>query len=290
MKPFTSHSPLSQLLWLAFIFLMLLIVASGITIVLPFVGVDVTDVTVQLVLQGVTQLLTFLLAPLLFVFLFKEERCRFFQLHLDGNSWKQGGVALVMMLLLIPLNDWIAVWNMGWDLGGGAFESACRKLTELSEELMGEMLSQRGVGALLLNLLVIALIPAVSEEIFFRGTIQQILRRWFNGNAHYAVLLTAVIFSLAHGDVFGFVPRVVLGIVLGYLYFYSGSLLVNICAHFANNALIVVLYYAFNEGWIQMDVAEPIRAPWLLTVGCTVGVALLFYLYFWKKNREVVSD
>ena len=285
MKPFTIHSPLSQLLWLAFIFLMLLIISSGITLVLPLFGVDIMQVSVQVALQGVTQMLTFFLAPVLFVQFFQEEKWDYFHFYCNGNAWKRGGVAIVMILLLIPLNDWLAVWNLGWNLGGGAFESACRHLTELSENLMEQILSQKGVGALIINIIVIALIPAVSEELFFRGTIQRILQRAFKGNAHWAILVTALIFSLAHGDVFGFVPRVFLGIVLGYLFFYSGSLLVNVCAHFANNALIVVLYYAYGQGQIGIDVTEPIKASCLLTICCTIGAVLLFGVYILKKKK-----
>lgn len=289
MKAFSNIKPFGQLLWLAFIFLMLLIVTSGISMVLPYCGVDLTRIPVQVTLQGVTQLLTFLLAPLLFVVFMQEERWDYFHFNFSGRYWKQGGVAFVMMVLLVPLIDWLTVWNEGWSLGGSSLEVSLRKLSQMSEQLVVQFLSQQGVGAFVLNIIVLALIPAVSEELFFRGAVQQILQRWFKGNVHMAVLLTAVFFSLCHGDIFGFVPRFLLGVVLGYLFVRSGSLLVNVCAHFANNVLIVILFYGYNQGWVQSNVMDPIRAPWLLTVFCTLAAVWLFYLYVWKNKDSCIN-
>lgn len=286
MKKYSNIKPFGQLLWLAFVFLMLLIITSGITLVLPYLGVDISSIPVQMILQGLTQVLTFFLSPVVVMAFVQEEGWRYFRFRLAGRYWRKGGVAFVMVLLLVPVIDWLTVWNEGWSLGGGVLEAAMRKMTQLSEHLIEQFLSLQGVGGLVLNVLVLALIPAVCEELFFRGGVQQILQRWFKGNAHLAVWVTAVFFSLCHGDIFGFVPRLLLGVVLGYLFVYSGSLLVNVCAHFANNVLIVLLSYGFQTGLTQTSVMDPIQAPWLLTVLCAIGAGLLFYLYIWKKEES----
>ena len=195
-----------------------------------------------LVTQGVAQLLIFLLPAILFTLLYQGNIQSFLQLHFQGRKWFLALVAVVLFILLVPVNDWITWWNDHWDLG--PLESEMRRLTDASKVTVEKMLSLSSVGDLLLQLIVVALVPAVCEEFFFRGTLQQIFRRWF-GNMHVAVIVTAILFSLAHGDLYGLVPRFVLGVILGYLFFLSGSMLVNVCAHFCNNALIVILYYLY---------------------------------------------
>ncbi|MEJ7662013.1 MAG: CPBP family intramembrane glutamic endopeptidase [Hymenobacter sp.] len=90
-------------------------------------------------------------------------------------------------------------------------------------------------GRLLVGLVVIAIVPAVAEELVFRGGVQRNLVAWF-GSRHVGVWLAAAIFSAIHVQFFGFVPRFVLGLVLGYLYEWSGNILVSMAAHFTQNA------------------------------------------------------
>ena len=117
-------------------------------------------------------------------------------------------------MLLLPINDWLTAWNDQWNLG--SYEDSARHITELSKMVVDRMLSLTQPADLLLQLLVIALIPAVCEELFFRGALQQILRQWFD-NGYVAIAVTALIFSLVHGDVYGLVPRFVLGLLLFFL-------------------------------------------------------------------------
>ncbi|MBR5434190.1 MAG: CPBP family intramembrane metalloprotease [Bacteroidales bacterium] len=90
-----------------------------------------------------------------------------------------------------------------------------------------------------INILCMALIPAVCEEIFFRGFMQTVATDVFR-NVHAAILVTALIFSILHGDVFNFIPRFVLGLLLGYLYIYAGTILIPIIAHLLHNTLVVL--------------------------------------------------
>jgi uncharacterized protein len=94
---------------------------------------------------------------------------------------------------------------------------------------------------LLQNLLLLAIIPAFSEELFFRGLLQKLFTKAFKGRTHLAVILLAFVFSAMHLQFAGFIPRFFMGLVLGYVYVYSGSLWPGIVIHFLNNAIGVTL-------------------------------------------------
>lgn len=242
-----------------------------------------SSVRLNLLGQGLSQLLIFFLPAVLFVLLYKGNTATFLHLDFHGRKWILAGVAMVVFLLLVPVSDWITWWNDQWNLG--PLQSAMRHMSDASKLAIAQMLSLTSVGDLLLQLFVVALIPAVCEEIFFRGALQQILRQWF-GNIHVAILVTALLFTLAHGDVYGLVPRFLFGLLLGYMFHLSGSLLVNISAHFINNALIVVLYYLYHKGVLATSPEVPLQLPWLTTLLCTLAAVALFALYFLSKDRK----
>ena len=105
---------------------------------------------------------------------------------------------------------------------------------------------------LIFNILVIALVPALGEEMIFRGWIQRQLMRIIN-RPHAAIWASAAIFSAIHFQFLGFLPRLLLGVLLGYLYFWTGSLWVSIFAHFLNNGLQVIAQYFFRVEFEKMD-------------------------------------
>ena len=105
---------------------------------------------------------------------------------------------------------------------------------------------------LIFNILVIALVPALGEEMIFRGWIQRQLMRIIN-RPHVAIWASAAIFSAIHFQFLGFLPRLLLGVLLGYLYFWTGSLWVSIFAHFLNNGLQVIAQYFFRVEFEKMD-------------------------------------
>ena len=268
---------------LFFLFLIGFILAAGLQTLLPGGYDSPAAIRLSLIVQCVAQLLLFFLPAVLFVVLYKGSAASYLHLDFRGSKWLFAGVAMVLFLLLVPINDWITWWNDRWNLG--SFEEYMRTLSDASKTAVEKMLSLTTVGDLLLQLFVVALIPAVCEELFFRGALQQIFRQWF-GNAHVAIVVTALVFSLAHGDLYGLVPRFVLGLLLGYLFYLSGSLLVNISAHFFNNALIVVLYHLYNKGVLLSSPDTPLLMPWLTTLLCTLAAVALFFLYFVSKDKK----
>ena len=127
----------------------------------------------------------------------------------------------------------------------------------------------------------IALLPAVGEELIFRGIIQRILKNLFR-SGHLSVWVTAFVFSAIHFQFYGFLPRFILGLVFGYLFLWSETLWLPVIAHFINNGVLLLLVYFQNPeiSYIRNDLPLPEQiAP--LTVSVLIGSLILNY--FRKK-------
>ena len=248
---------------------------------------DVDAARLELLSEGLAQLVVFLLSAILFVTLFCEHPREALGLRLQGRYWLLGLVGAVIIILLIPATDWLSVWNEKWTFGSQ--EETMRATAMEMKDKMLWLLSPTSAGDLLLQVFVMALVPAVCEELFFRGALQPTLQAVFR-NSHVGILFTAIVFSLAHGDMYGFLPRLLLGLLLGYLYWGTGSLVVNVCAHFVNNMVVVVACHFYNTGVFALNPFEPIGLPWALTAGCSLGAILLFYLYFVKNPKNLPAE
>ena len=140
-------------------------------------------------------------------------------------------------------------------------------LNAASQQVLVALLAQP--AAFIANLLVIAILAALSEELFFRGTLQPLLHRAFGG--HAAVWTTAVIFALVHMEFTAIIPRVFLGAVLGYLYLYTRSIWIPVLGHSLNNALAVVLArFSTTEELLAPDTTEILTYWYLPAPGCVL--------------------
>ena len=166
----------------------------------------------------------------------------------------------------------------GWKDLEYSLQKAEARLANLFEQLLGQHP--------LMNLLVVALVPAVCEELFFRGALQRSLQRLLPG--HGAVWLTGLLFSLLHFQPYGFVPRLLLGVVLGYLAWGSGRLLPAMAAHFANNAMVVVGGYLVAQGSLPTQALDPEYQPPLgIALGGLAAAAALGVVYW--RLRSVLA-
>ena len=271
-----------QMLVMVGISLFLMLVAMIPLVIYGLAGGDMNSASTNMIVVAASQVLMFLLPPVLMVrWYYSEERRGFWKLDFSGNRWLLALAGVVVMLLLSPLTDWLSTWNGTWSFG--PLTDNLRAMQEKSENEMASLLGTTTVGGLLFNLLVVAVVPAVCEEAFFRVGLQSLFYRW-TGNAHAAVWVTAVIFSLIHLEMFSFMPRLLMGAVLGYLYVYGGSLLVNMAAHFINNATLVVLYWLYSNGLSPVDPTGNLMIGWPVTVCCTLAALTLFYTTFIMKR------
>jgi len=140
---------------------------------------------------------------------------------------------------------------------------------------------------LLINIVIMAFLPAIFEEFLFRGTLQPLFTKWF-ANKHVAIIVTAFIFSAIHFQFYGFIPRFLLGIYLGYLLVWSQSLWLPIIAHFMHNATSLIFDYGAQRRGIDLETVDPsqIQGFYAAVLFCTFCVALgVYYIKSYSKRK-----
>ena len=200
-------------------------------------------------------------------------------------DWRVLGLSLLIMFVCLPLVGALTELNRMIPID----ESVRKKFQALEDayEKQVEVMSViRGPGEYLIALGVMALGPAIFEETFFRGGMQNILFRW-TGRLWPSVLFTGLLFSAIHFSFFGFIPRMALGVVLGLLYHYSGSLWMAIAGHFLNNAIVVTyIYYLTANGRSMKDAMDDTDPLWIGVVALTAMACLfVYYRHFAHKAR-----
>lgn len=148
----------------------------------------------------------------------------------------------ILALCLIPLTGFTGELNSAMKLPEwlSGVEDWMRGKENMAGKLFEVLMTPDNIGSLAINLLMIALLPAIGEELIFRGIFQRILTKMFS-SGHVAVMITAFFFSALHFQFYGFIPRFILGLVYGYLFLWSGTLWLPVIAHFINNALSVII-------------------------------------------------
>ncbi len=159
-------------------------------------------------------------------------------------------------------------------------------LESKASDMTKALLNFKSTTQLLITLFYIALLPALLEELFFRACLQNILLQHFTqAKAWHAIIITAVIFALLHGQMQTVLPRIFLGLLLGLLYYYSSSLWVSVIAHFFNNAFQVVLNYLFRLKKVPVDISEnPQVSVWIALTSTVLCCALVYAMYKQKEN------
>ncbi len=162
----------------------------------------------------------------------------------------------------------------------------------LKEQEMAEMTRQLlrmdTITVLLINILMLAVIPAIGEEFIFRGCLQKIFGLW-TGNKHIAIWLTAFIFSAIHVQFYGFIPRMLLGALFGYLLVWSNTIWIPVLTHFINNAVAVVTAYVYQRKGIsldKLDQPDP-SAFYVYLISFIAGAALLWAFYTTSQKYGV---
>lgn len=242
----------------------------------------------MLMSQGIASFVGLILLPYLYLRFIERK-------HIGPFFKKESNPVWIFVVLIFAIGSLASgisptvEWNANlefpeWASGFGRWA----KETEENLEVVVKMLTaDLTPGLFAVGLLVIAFIPAIGEELVFRGMIQTEFRRLL-GNPHAAVWVSAVFFSAVHLQFMGFVPRVLLGAFLGYIYLWSNNLLIPIMGHFLNNGLQLLGIYLYQQGVIDFDMEDTSSAPWPVVIVSLMALgAISFYLirYFQKENR-----
>ena len=195
------------------------------------------------------------------------------------------GIVFAIMFFSMPMMEWSAAINQKMSLP--EFLKPLEEWMRLKEDEAMKMtylfLSGKSILDYLFNLILIALIPGVAEELMFRGGIQRTFGRWV-GNPHVAIWLSAFLFSAIHLQFYGFLPRFLLGAGFGYIYFWSGSLWYAMFGHFLNNAYAVTVAWYFQRHNLPLEDADKsMNIPAYGYILSTI-ITIILLIYFKKKN------
>jgi len=159
--------------------------------------------------------------------------------------------------------------------------------------LTNAFMEHQSLKGLLLNLFMIGFLAAVAEELFFRATLQQLVIK-ATGNIHAGVWLTGILFSAIHLEFFGFFPRMLMGVYLGYLFVWSKSIWVPIFAHFINNATVVFLMYLEERNLLPKKFDEigtsNAQIGYVIISTVVVGVLMMLIYRIEHKKKPVLPE
>lgn len=227
-------------------------------------------------LQAILSISIFLIPAIIFAYL-SDRRPLPYLGHKTPQPASFWWLGIVLMLLAFPAASWLNQVNQEMSLPASlkTLEDSMRLSEDKAVKIMKTFLQMDGPVDLIAMLLLVAVLPAICEEFFFRGVLQrlfiQISRRPWVG-----IIITGILFSAFHGQFFGFFPRLLLGILLGAIYWFSGSIWPAILGHLINNAIQVVMVYQDKTFIDKEPVIQPLYV--ILSVLAIIGIV-------WYMNR-----
>jgi len=201
-------------------------------------------------------------------------------------------LVLVMLstIFFIIINSPIIEWNKAINFPDflSSFEVWAQAKEKQLEAVTLHLVSFETNWEYLIGVLTIAIIPGFCEEYFFRGVLQKNLSLLIK-NHHVAIFISAFIFSAFHLQFYGFFPRMLLGVLFGYFYFWTGSLTYSVIAHTLNNFFSLTLFYIAGKGFfgesIELDINSSPDIPLFIIIGALIVFCYLILLL--KKATKI---
>ena len=268
---FRDMKPFPQLMFSVFVILVSFLVFMVISVVvaIPFLGLEslmnistlneITDpetIKVLKYFQVVQAIGLFIVPPFILGWLFYGKISEYLFLN---KSFKSASLLLILVLMFFaaPFINLVGELNANmvfpeWLAG---VEQWMKNAEENAEILTKAFLKVDTTSGLFFNIFMIAFLPAIGEELLFRGVIQRIFTKWTHSN-HWGIWISAFLFSALHMQFYGFVPRMLLGVLFGYLLVWSGSMWLPIFAHFLNNAIAVIGYFLIDKNMITPEIED----------------------------------
>ncbi|KAF0204250.1 MAG: abortive infection [Bacteroidetes bacterium] len=236
--------------------------------------------------QMISQVGIFILPPFIFGLLVNSSSFNF--LGFRRPDYRHLIAAVLIIAVAGPTINFLVEWNEGLRLPGflKSIEQWMRNSEETATRLTKQFLETSKTSDLIINFIMIAILPAIGEELLFRSALIGILRKVFKG-IHWPVIISALIFSAFHLQFFGFVPRFALGLVLGYLFVWSGSVWVPMLAHLVNNGVVVVVSWLSVNKIIESNVDDLADfGSWIAVVVSVFACILILYLTYRTRPVE----
>lgn len=278
-----SH-PLGKIVLFLGCMLLFTMIAIGVWSLLYGYRQDVVSLKVMQMLQTIG---TFMLPCLVAAYLWSDSPMTY--LHLSSiPNWRNCVGVILLLIIASPGINLLSWLNQQLCLPGflSDIEMWMQQQENAAAVLTEQFIRADSIGVLLCNIVLMAFLPALSEELFFRGVMQNLFvptadKSVSRTSNHLAIWASAILFSAIHLQFYGFVPRMLMGALFGYMLVWSGSLWLPILAHFTNNAFAVVLYNVYYMRGIDTDEIDVFGTGDTLWVGflsllvISVGVMML---------------
>ncbi|MBQ9555090.1 MAG: CPBP family intramembrane metalloprotease [Muribaculaceae bacterium] len=210
-------------------------------------------------------------------------------------SWLSMCIIVVFYIVSLPAMNWLVVTNEAMSLP--SWMSGIEQWMRLSEDsaaaVTKQLLDIHSISQLLHTLFVVGFMAGLSEEMLFRGAMLRTMQD-SRMSAHAVVWVVAIVFSAFHLQFYGFIPRMVLGLWLGYLLVWTRSLWVPIIAHTLNNSTVVISSYLANRGIVPEGYGDNLglpadgSLPWLplLSFAASLGIAICTHRYYTARQTD----
>ncbi|MDH5365895.1 MAG: CPBP family intramembrane metalloprotease [Cyclobacteriaceae bacterium] len=237
------------------------------------------------VIQGVSAIIGFIVVPVLFMIIYEKKRIN--QFFIKKTSALLIALSAIIAITFTGFNSWFVEWNANVHFPEifSAFETYARDMESRAMEMTKYLTEFESTGIFILAFIVIAVVPGIGEELVFRGFLQKYFHKAYN-NIHIAIWASAIMFSAIHLQFFGFIPRMLLGALFGYLYYWSGNLIIPIVAHMANNGFMILMMYLYELDYFETNVLdmENLESVPFSTFAVSGVVSFGLIYYFRKLN------
>ena len=286
-----SHWAIKVLQWVGCVLLLSMFAAGSI-----FFFEQPLSINALKWVQFIQSTAMFLLPPLCMAYLWSKQPLEW--LNVKDERLKGKGESLwAVMLMLVALPAINLLGHLNQQMTLPAFLEPLEQWMKTSEEsakvLTEQFLNVTTFSGLIINLLLMALLPAVAEELTFRGVLMnffEVKGERLNAKGkrtHLAIWCSAILFSAIHMQFYGFVPRMLMGALFGYMLVWTGSLWIPILMHFTNNAMAVILYFvALREGW-DMEQVDAIGTNDTLWLGIISMVITIVGIYAFRRSTTM---
>jgi uncharacterized protein len=237
------------------------------------------EVNAFLFVQGLSSIFGFLLTAIMFAKLEWGSARKRLLINLSAPL-KMFLMALLAIIIAQFFIDFLVELNSKIPLPAAL--SSLRDAEKQTEEMLNALLGFHSAFEFLIVSVVLALIPAVAEEFFFRGLLLGGLLR-AKINAPLSITITALIFAISHWEFNNTLAIFLLGLFLGYLYYISGSIWVSVAAHFTNNFMQVLFKYLYNIGVIGKDIADATMPVYVVIISALLFAGCVYILGQWKQ-------
>ena len=196
-------------------------------------------------------------------------------------------LCVVLLVFIQPFVGWVG--NINSKMNFGSLQKTLQEAEAIYNRALEVFLQMKTPADLLVNLFIMALLPAIGEELFFRGALQKVILRlckipWLS------ILVSSGIFALLHGKFFKIIPIFALGILLGTVYYFTRNLWYTITIHFLNNALgVTAVYFSNRSVTISKFANDNITVPFYTAILSLLLVIAIMY-FIKKKSDEVLPE